>query len=673
MPYLFAMVGQNGQAPYTWAIVSGVLASGLSFSSAGVFSGTPTVQGADPLVIQMTDARGAVAPQVLFTLSILGAVNITTASTLPAGTQGVSYSTALTAVAGLAPYTWAQTGGTLDPGLTVQASGTINGTPTTPAAYAPVITVTDSLGATDTQAFTLSIAATGSGPNYPVTYARQLNFTSGSPTNSQSFSNTGWQQLAARNNYVAFASFGGIEQAQGQSFASIMSSMKSYVAANLPGHTLFTGLEVNAQEGFQTLAESGNTNSVETNALNSNAGNGLPTTVGWALQGSGYPSGSKVTADTGQWYANQSVSPDCPAYTINTVGTLTGPSPTFGAVSWSQFNSWWNFQGKIAGHWAAMENGSTFVSNTFAANIYCDFIDNDNWFMTPRADGCWQSNPVVFHPTSSSADSNTIAPTLQRGLAAGATMYRALQPGIKCVTNMDYFVFVGSGTHPQLLDPSNQHFWDAVLAEVPIGVSSSYVTRAGSFASFLTGLATQEQAVKATGNVVWLMEASGAPLFTLWGGNQQTSFAQADWQSADYQIGIAALMRWYVGIQPQSGNNVFWFDSWNAGTLNRLHWWGQPVGSRSFTPNAQGIYVIPWSGGTFYLYPAGANDLITTASYSGYPGGLTGAPVTLASSALVGGGGHHLTYNGFSDSTVNTGAAFSTLTLQPRSCVFTLP
>jgi hypothetical protein len=508
---------------------------------------------------------------------------------------------------------------------------------------------------------------------YPQPYGRYLNFQGVPSTNPQSFASTAWQQSAARYGFIATASFGGIEQSQGESFNNIFAAMKSFAASSLTaGHTILTGLEFNNQEGFQTLGETGNDNSVKTNALNNNSGNNLPATLGWALQASGYPSGSKVTADTGQWYANQSKSPDCPAYTINTVGTLTGPSPTFGAVTWAQFTMWWEYQGKINGKWAQMENGTAFVGKTFAVNSNCNLTDSDNWFMTPRSNGCWQSTATVFNVTGSPTDSTTIAHTLQPGLAQAATMMRTLQPGILAVTNSDYFAFFGSSAHPQVLDATNQNFWDIALAEVPIGDSFSLVTRAGSFANFVDGLITQEQLCNSGGKPCFLMEGRGGSGFVQWGGNQVSTFVQADWQSADYQIGIAALLRWYPGIQPQSGNFVFWFDSWDAGA-GQLGWWGTPVGARSLTPNAQGIYVIQYTGMTAYLYPAGANDATTSASYSGYPGGLTGAPVTLNSAALIGGGGKHIIYNGFSDSAVNTGATFTSLNLQPRSCVFTLP
>src|SRR5206468_4289848 len=40
-----------GSPPFTWAVVGGSLPSGMSLSTAGVLSGTPTVSGSFPLTI----------------------------------------------------------------------------------------------------------------------------------------------------------------------------------------------------------------------------------------------------------------------------------------------------------------------------------------------------------------------------------------------------------------------------------------------------------------------------------------------------------------------------------------------------------------------------------------------------------------------------------------------
>jgi hypothetical protein len=64
-------------------------------------------------------------------------------------TIGTLYSQALPTGGGVAPYTWAITGGALPPGLTLDpATGIISGTPTTSGVFAYSITATDFLGTT---------------------------------------------------------------------------------------------------------------------------------------------------------------------------------------------------------------------------------------------------------------------------------------------------------------------------------------------------------------------------------------------------------------------------------------------------------------------------------------------------------------------------------------------
>ena len=70
---------------------------------------------------------------------------VITASSLPAGTVGQSYSAALSASGGAAPYTWAVTSGSLPAGLTLDPnSGAITGTPTAAASSSVTVTATDS-------------------------------------------------------------------------------------------------------------------------------------------------------------------------------------------------------------------------------------------------------------------------------------------------------------------------------------------------------------------------------------------------------------------------------------------------------------------------------------------------------------------------------------------------
>src|SRR2546430_140385 len=68
-PYSQAITAIGGTAPYTFALVSGVLPRGLSFSSSGVISGTPTNNGSWTFTVRVTDSTNKTFTRS-FTLSI---------------------------------------------------------------------------------------------------------------------------------------------------------------------------------------------------------------------------------------------------------------------------------------------------------------------------------------------------------------------------------------------------------------------------------------------------------------------------------------------------------------------------------------------------------------------------------------------------------------------------
>jgi Bacterial Ig domain/Putative Ig domain/Immunoglobulin domain/Right handed beta helix region len=59
--YKTALVATGGTTPYTWSLASPTLPNGLSLSSAGVISGTPTSAGSFPFAVQVADAASHTA------------------------------------------------------------------------------------------------------------------------------------------------------------------------------------------------------------------------------------------------------------------------------------------------------------------------------------------------------------------------------------------------------------------------------------------------------------------------------------------------------------------------------------------------------------------------------------------------------------------------------------
>jgi hypothetical protein len=78
------------------------------------------------------------------TIETLSAPPTVTTTSLAVGTIGVPYASSLEASGGLAPYSWAVTGGALPPGLRLAADGTVSGIPIISGDYTATFTATDS-------------------------------------------------------------------------------------------------------------------------------------------------------------------------------------------------------------------------------------------------------------------------------------------------------------------------------------------------------------------------------------------------------------------------------------------------------------------------------------------------------------------------------------------------
>ena len=90
-------------------------------------------------------------------------VHITTSAYLPGATRNSSYSTSLSADGGTPPYRWSRSG-TLPPGLSLDSSGKISGTPTSTGTYNFTIHVTDDDGRRTSKYFHLTVHESGYTP-----------------------------------------------------------------------------------------------------------------------------------------------------------------------------------------------------------------------------------------------------------------------------------------------------------------------------------------------------------------------------------------------------------------------------------------------------------------------------------------------------------------------------
>ncbi len=137
-PYTFTR--SSGGGSVTWSLQPGsTLPPGMSLSSAGVLSGTPTTVGNYNFNVQVSDGTDTIASG--FSFSVLG-MRITTPRLLPNGTQGAVYSLAFATTGAVGTVTW--NADWVPPGLTLLPNGTLTGTPSQPGTWSFWVTATDS-------------------------------------------------------------------------------------------------------------------------------------------------------------------------------------------------------------------------------------------------------------------------------------------------------------------------------------------------------------------------------------------------------------------------------------------------------------------------------------------------------------------------------------------------
>lgn len=160
--YSFQLQAGGGTVS-SWTLAAGTLPDGLTLSSGGLLAGTPTKSGTFTFTVQANGSPNNDTKQLsIFVLAplTLGGPGGRAYATEPVAING-KVNTPLVwgvgATGGKAAYTYAST--TLPVGLTLNADGTISGTPTTAGSSMVTFTVQDALGATDTLQVKLTIKA----------------------------------------------------------------------------------------------------------------------------------------------------------------------------------------------------------------------------------------------------------------------------------------------------------------------------------------------------------------------------------------------------------------------------------------------------------------------------------------------------------------------------------
>jgi hypothetical protein len=159
-PVTFAATGTTGTV--TFAVSAGPLPRGMTLTSAGVLSGTPTQGGTFSFTLTAADSAGDSGSQN-YSLQIACPTITVTPTTLPTDTSGTAFSpVTFTESGGIGVATFTESGA-LPTGMTF-AAAVLSGTPTQAGSFPLQITATDSASCTGTTSDTLTIDAVGGPP-----------------------------------------------------------------------------------------------------------------------------------------------------------------------------------------------------------------------------------------------------------------------------------------------------------------------------------------------------------------------------------------------------------------------------------------------------------------------------------------------------------------------------
>jgi hypothetical protein len=136
--YSSTLQASGGSGVATWSVTAGALPAGLTLNgTTGVISGMPTIAGTYTVSVTATDASDATNTATSgYTIAIAASIRITSPRTLPVAATGVAYTYALQAANAQGTVTWDVAGGSLPPGMSLNAStGVISGTCLSPGMY----------------------------------------------------------------------------------------------------------------------------------------------------------------------------------------------------------------------------------------------------------------------------------------------------------------------------------------------------------------------------------------------------------------------------------------------------------------------------------------------------------------------------------------------------------
>jgi cyclophilin family peptidyl-prolyl cis-trans isomerase len=157
----FTYTATGAPAP-TFTVTSGALPTGLSLSTGGVITGTPTAVGTFTGTVTASNGIGTAATQN-FSITVNQAPAFTNGPPSGSGVFGTAYTPFTYTATGTPAPTFTVTSGALPTGLSLSTGGVISGTPTAAGTFTGTVTASNGIGAAATQNFSIVIAKATAG------------------------------------------------------------------------------------------------------------------------------------------------------------------------------------------------------------------------------------------------------------------------------------------------------------------------------------------------------------------------------------------------------------------------------------------------------------------------------------------------------------------------------
>ena len=318
--YSQTVSASGGTAPYTYAVTAGNLPAGLTLSSGGVISGTPTAGGVFNFAVTATDHTGGAGPYISNQVYSL-TVNATTLSIAPSAgnlnaTAGSAYSQAFAASGGTSPYTYGLSinSGSLPTGLSFNTgTGTLSGTPTTSGTVNFTVTARDNSTGTGPYTVASTYTLTTAAPTITVSPASLANGTVG----------VAYSQTASAGGGTAPYTYAVTTGAlpAGLSLNSSTGAITGTPTAGGVFNVIVTATDANGYTGTRNYGLS-----IAAPAINVN-----PVTLPGATTGAAYSQSMSSSGGTSPYGYVISVGSLPPGMTLTSTGTLSG-TPTAGGT-----------------------------------------------------------------------------------------------------------------------------------------------------------------------------------------------------------------------------------------------------------------------------------------------------------------------------------------------------